>query len=192
MEKRKIVFYLTIGMILILHLTACTNRSSELPAPDSTVFGYEGETKIIFDGVCAKYNDKKEKNQVFLPIVQVLGTYEEGNITKIVSCVSLTEMSLEEGNLTIAGTNIFPMVTEIKYEKNFQYLSTDGKTIGEVERKLNLETQVQAPVKKGETAGTLEYYRDGQKLGEINILFTETIEKATYKNCLEKIITEAF
>ena len=68
MEKRKIVFYLTIGMILILHLTACTNRSSELPAPDSTVFGYEGETKIIFDGVCAKYNDKKEKNQVFLPI----------------------------------------------------------------------------------------------------------------------------
>ena len=42
MEKRKIVFYLTIGMILILHLTACANRSSELPAPDSTVFGYEG------------------------------------------------------------------------------------------------------------------------------------------------------
>ena len=97
-------------------VAACTNRSSELPAPDSTVFGYEGETKIIFDGVCAKYNDKKEKNQVFLPIVQVLGTYEEGNITKIVSCVSLTEMSLEERNLTIAGTNIFPMVTEIKYE----------------------------------------------------------------------------
>ena len=102
-------------------VAACTNRSSELPAPDSTVFGYEGETKIIFDGVCAKYNDKKEKNQVFLPIVQVLGTYEEGNITKIVSCVSLTEMSLEEGNLTIAGTNIFPMVTEIKYE-NEEYV----------------------------------------------------------------------
>ena len=77
---------------------------------------------------------------------------------------------------------------EVKYEKNFQYLSTDGKPIGEVERKLNLETQVQAPVKKGETAGTLEYYRDGQKLGEINILFTETIEKATYKNCLEKLL----
>ena len=58
-----------------------------------------------------------------------------------------------------------------KIRKNFQYLSTDGKPIGEVERKLNLETQVQAPVKKGETAGTLEYYRDGQKLGEINILY---------------------
>lgn len=83
MEKRKIVFYLTIGMILILHLTACTNRSSELPAPDSTVLDMREKQKIIFDGVCAEYNDKKEKNQVFLPIVQVLGTYEEGNITKI-------------------------------------------------------------------------------------------------------------
>ena len=78
--------------------------------------------------------------------------------------------------------------TEVKYEKNFQYLSTDGKTIGEVERKLNLETQVQAPVKEGDVAGTLEYYQNGQKLGEVNILFSETIEKATYKNCLEKLL----
>ena len=78
--------------------------------------------------------------------------------------------------------------TEVKYEKNFQYLSTDGKTIGEVERKLKLETQVQAPVKAGGIAGTLEYYQNGQKLGEVNILFTETIEKATYKNCLERLL----
>ena len=82
--------------------------------------------------------------------------------------------------------------TEVKYEKNFRYLSTDGKTISEAERKLNLETQVPAPVKEGDIAGTLEYYVDGQKLGEINILFTETIERATYKNCLEKIFAEAF
>ena len=82
--------------------------------------------------------------------------------------------------------------TEVKYEKTFQYLSCDGKTIGDVQTKLNLNPQVQAPVKAGDTAGTIEYYENGRKLGEINILFTETIEKATYKNCLEKIIAEAF
>lgn len=84
------------------------------------------------------------------------------------------------------------LTTEVKYEKTFQYLSCDGKTIGDVQTKLNLNPQVQAPVKAGDTAGTLEYYENGRKLGEINILFTETIEKATYKNCLEKIIAEAF
>ena len=57
---------------------------------------------------------------------------------------------------------------------------------------MNLETQIPAPVKEGDIAGILEYYQNGQKLGEIKILFTETIEKATYKNCLEKIIAEAF
>ena len=29
---------------------------------------------------------------------------------------------------------------------------------------------------------------DAKKLGEVNILFSETIEKATYKNCLEKLL----
>ena len=67
MEKRKIVFYLTIGMILILHLTACTNRSSELPAPDSTVFGYEGETKIILLAPGAHSQFGSGKNTQFEP-----------------------------------------------------------------------------------------------------------------------------
>ena len=61
-----------------------------------------------------------------------------------------------------------------------------------MQTKLNLNSQAQAPTKAGDIAGTLEYYENGRKLGEINILFTETIEKATYKNCLEKIIAEAF
>lgn len=82
--------------------------------------------------------------------------------------------------------------TEVKYEKTFQYLSCDGKALGDVQTKLNLNSQAQAPIKAGDIAGTLEYYENGRKLGEINILFTETIEKATYKNCLEKIIAEAF
>lgn len=82
--------------------------------------------------------------------------------------------------------------TEVKYEKTFRYLSCDGKAIGDVQTKLNLNSQAQAPIKAGDIAGILEYYENGRKLGEINVLFTETIEKATYKNCLEKIIAEAF
>ena len=45
MEKRKRDFFLAVGIILTLLLAACANRPSELPIPDSTVFGYEGETK---------------------------------------------------------------------------------------------------------------------------------------------------
>ena len=80
--------------------------------------------------------------------------------------------------------------TRVQYEKKFKYLDTTGKSIGEVEKKLNLETQAQAPVKQGDLAGTLDYYQDGKKLGSVNILFAEDVEKATYKNCMEKVAAQ--
>ena len=49
---------------------------------------------------------------------------------------------------------------------------------------------MQAPVKKGEVAGTIEYYQDDRKLGEVNILFAESVEKATYSHCLEKLLQQ--
>ena len=81
-------------------------------------------------------------------------------------------------------------LTKVQYEEKFKYLDTTGKSIGEVEKKLNLEIQAQAPVKQGDLAGTLEYYQDGKKLGSVNILFTEDVEKATYKNCMEKVAAQ--
>ena len=78
----------------------------------------------------------------------------------------------------------------VEYEKQFQYLETSGKSIGEVEKQLHLETEVQAPVKKGDVAGTVEYYQDDRKLGEVNILFAESVEKATYSHCLEKLVQQ--
>ena len=50
---------------LILHLTACTNRSSELPAPDSTVFGYEGETKSYLMECARNIMIKKKRIKCF-------------------------------------------------------------------------------------------------------------------------------
>lgn len=100
---------------IVLFMSACTKQTDSLPVPDTSVFGYEGETAIIFRNACSYYNKNKEQNQVFLPIVQVLGSYEEDGITKIVSCVSVTEMVLDGKNLVVNGANIFPLVTEIKY-----------------------------------------------------------------------------
>ena len=78
----------------------------------------------------------------------------------------------------------------LEYEKQFQYLETSGKSIGAVEKRIHLEPEVQAPVKKGEVAGTIEYYQDDRKLGEVNILFAESVEKATYSHCLEKLLQQ--
>ena len=65
------------------------------------------------------------------------------------------------------------------YEKQFQYLNTDGETIGKVEKKLRIHREVKAPLKKGSQAGEMIYSADGKELGRVRILYARTIGQAT-------------
>lgn len=90
-------------------------KEDALPIPEPSLFEYEGETEIIFNEACAYYNGDKQNNQVVLPLVQVLGSYEEDGITKILSCIIKSEFSLDGTDLSVRGDSIFPIVTDIKY-----------------------------------------------------------------------------
>ena len=72
------------------------------------------------------------------------------------------------------------------YEKEFRYLSTDGTVLTDVEKVRNLPEKAEAPVEKGQQAGTLVYYSGGKKLGSVPILYGETIKRAGYGDCLRK------
>ena len=58
----------------------------------------------------------------------------------------------------------------LKYEGTFRYLDTEGRPVTEVTKKRVLPSETTAPVKKGQQAGELVYYRDGQELGKLRIL----------------------
>ena len=77
---------------------------------------------------------------------------------------------------------------EVTYKGGFQYLRMDGKTIGEIKKELNLPKEVPAPVKKGEKAGELYYYMDGEKIGTVDVLYAESVRKATYADCLKTVL----
>ncbi len=70
----------------------------------------------------------------------------------------------------------------ITYESQFKYLDIDGNDLSKVEKKINIPQNVQAPVKRGEIAGSADYYLNGSKIGSVNILFNEDIDKAVYKD----------
>ncbi len=73
------------------------------------------------------------------------------------------------------------------YEKQFQYLNTDGETIGKVEKKLRIHREVKAPLKKGSQAGEMIYSADGKELGRVRILYARTIGQATYLDCVKEL-----
>ena len=72
------------------------------------------------------------------------------------------------------------------YEKEFRYLSTDGTVLTDVEKVRNLPEKAEAPVEKGQQAGTLVYYSGKKELGSVPILYEETIKRAGYGDCLKK------
>lgn len=74
------------------------------------------------------------------------------------------------------------------YEKQFQYLNTDGETIGKVEKKLRIHREVKAPLKKGSQAGEMIYSADGKELGRVRILYVRTIGQATYLDCVKELL----
>lgn len=80
----------------------------------------------------------------------------------------------------------------IAYEEQFKYLSTDGKAITDVKKKLKIPRTVEAPVKKGEQAGEMFYYMGDKELGSVRVLYAESVKKATYGDCLRIVFREVF
>lgn len=73
------------------------------------------------------------------------------------------------------------------YSGPFTYLGMNGETFGEIEKHLELEEFLPAPVKKGDVAGYLVYRLNGEELGRIQIVAAEDIREAGYLDYLEKL-----
>ena len=73
------------------------------------------------------------------------------------------------------------------YEGAFRYLDTKGAALDQIEKKIKQKDKVKAPVKKGDLAGTAEYYLDGKKIGSVNLRFREGTKKAGYSDYVEQV-----
>lgn len=78
------------------------------------------------------------------------------------------------------------------YQHTFSHLSVDGSGHQEVERRLLLPKEAEAPVKKGETAGKMEYYMNGKLLGSVPILYGQSVLELSFSDCLEKALEKVF
>ena len=56
-----------------------------------------------------------------------------------------------------------------------------------IQKEVRLPEEVEAPVVKGNIAGKVVYTLNGKEIGSVDILFTETVEKATYRDYVRKV-----
>ncbi len=76
--------------------------------------------------------------------------------------------------------------TECKYAGEFRYLDTQGQNLENIERKLELAEEAEAPVKAGDAAGRVVYLLGGKEIGSVEIQFAADVEKAGYLYYLRK------
>ncbi len=71
---------------------------------------------------------------------------------------------------------------EVKPSGTFTYLDTTGADVSGVTKEVNLPESVEAPAKAGDKTGEVVYYLNGAKIGSVDIVFSEDMERATYKD----------
>lgn len=78
----------------------------------------------------------------------------------------------------------------LRYEKEFRYLSTDGKPVSNVQKTYSLPDLTEAPIKKGSVAGEVIYADEsGKELGRIQILYDQTIRRVHFSDCLHQAVS---
>ncbi len=73
-----------------------------------------------------------------------------------------------------------------EYGGTFTWLDTSGADLSAITKEYKMEESVQAPVKKGDRAGTVSYVLNGKEIGSIDILVSENVEKAEFVDYLLK------
>lgn len=73
-----------------------------------------------------------------------------------------------------------------RYENEFNYLDTEGKDIGNIQKEIRMNEEVKAPIVKGDTAGEAVYTLDGKEIGKVSILFEEDVAEAGFLHYMRK------
>lgn len=75
-------------------------------------------------------------------------------------------------------------------ESVFSYVDTTGANLNGIERKVSIKKKVKAPIKQGEKLGEAVYYLDGETIGSVDILASESVEEISLKSALSDALEE--
>ena len=76
----------------------------------------------------------------------------------------------------------------LMYDKEFSCVTTNQTDTGKIRKKMSIKKAVTAPVRKGQSVGTLTYYYGDTVLGKTMVLAGLPREKAGYRDCAGKLI----
>ncbi|MGN0204911.1 MAG: D-alanyl-D-alanine carboxypeptidase family protein [Coprococcus sp.] len=76
---------------------------------------------------------------------------------------------------------------ELDYNEKFTYVDFSGEDLSAITSEIELAEELTAPFEAGTKAGSIEYYLNGNAIGQVDIITAESVEEAGFKDYLLKI-----
>lgn len=190
--------YCTIWMENIVHTTAKGSFEFGLTNTNKLIKQYEyatglktGYTSVA--GFCVSASARKDEIEL---IAVIMGGADSKSrfqdaITLLNSGFACCSLYRDTDRIALPLLPVEGGVEEViplQYASDFSYVSTDGSSLAEVERSLELPELLEAPVPKGSAVGRVVYKIDGKEIGYSEILAAEEICRAVYKDYLQKTV----
>ena len=77
---------------------------------------------------------------------------------------------------------------EAVQEQGFSYVDVSGTDLSGIEKKLLPDNSLEAPVKKGQKAGKVQYLLGGKTIGEVDLVTTEEVPAMSLKKAIEDVL----
>lgn len=86
------------------------------------------------------------------------------------------------------------VTTNINYKpmNEFSYLCLKDVNSSEIKKEINLAESLVAPIKENDKVGEITYSLNGKKIGSVNLVAAETINKAGFKDYFFRILNDYF
>lgn len=192
----KILEYSSIWMENITHVTAQGSKEFCLTNTNKLVRSYEGCVGLKTGSTSvAKYcvSAAAKRGEIMLLAV-VMGAPDPKVRFKDAAALlnygfGICKLYTDENNEKIAPAKVSKGVEEqvpCEYKEPFHYLDTQGQNLDGIEKHLEYEKDLKAPVKKGEVVGKAVYILDGKEIGSVDIVSTQNVRKAKFLDYLKR------
>ena len=188
----KIYEYSTIWMEDIVHVTSKGSETFTLASTNKLLKQYPYATGLKTGSTDkAKYCLAATAHFKGMDLIAVIMAAPDYKI-RFTEAQTLLEYGFSQCSLYTdtakISQNSIPIIGAVQKEaaispqSAFTYLNTTGEDIGGITKEVKLPEQVEAPVISGKKTGEIEYYLNGNKIGSVDLIFTEDIEKASYSD----------
>ncbi len=195
--------YATVWMDTIIHTTKKGQTEFGLTNTNKLVRFYDGITGLKTGSTgLAKYCLSASANRKNMDLIAVIMAAPDTK-TRFAEATKLLNYGFANYSI-YSDDNTDTMLTPVKVTKGildtvsgkigskFSYLCTKGSSPENIRKEVVLYEEVPAPVGVNDKIGEIIYYYDNDKIGSIDILASEAIDKAGYKDIFIKVLKRYF